>query len=93
MRYQYLLLTGLCSSLFLLPNPVQANPNHDTMLAFVLANQSVHECYGDKDLAACSKLDRIQSTLITWCNQKDQDACDTLVQVQSLISAELFLKF
>ena len=71
----------------------QAQAPHDSMQAFLLAKEAVYECYTNKRLEECEKIDRIQSTLITWCNQNDREACETIVQIQSMVSSAIFLKY
>ena len=71
----------------------QAQAHHDSMQAFLLAQEAVRECYTNKRLEECEKVDRIQSTLITWCNQNDQEACETIVQIQSMVTSEMFIKY
>jgi hypothetical protein len=87
MIYRSLLLSSLFMSLISLPIVAQAQ-SHNTMQAFYLANESVRKCYGEKNLEECSKLDKINSTVIDWCVQGDQEACVLLGQIQQMISTE-----
>jgi hypothetical protein len=40
-----------------------------------LAMSATDQCYEQKDLEECEKLNGIKNTLSTWCAQDDQDAC------------------
>lgn len=70
----------------------QAQSSHNTMRAFALATEAVHRCYGEKILGECEKLSQIQSTVIDWCVKNDQEACDTVYQIQRMIINEQFLR-
>jgi hypothetical protein len=70
----------------------QAQSSHNTMRAFALATEAVHRCYGEKILGECEKLSQIQSTVIDWCVKNDQEACDTVYQIQRMIINEQFYR-
>ena len=53
-----------------------------------LIYDTAHECYSEKKLDECDKLDRIEQTLITWCSQKYQQACKTLGVLRNVVAIE-----
>jgi ketosteroid isomerase-like protein len=40
-----------------------------------LANAAIEQCYREKNLEECEKLNKIKYTLNTWCGQGDANAC------------------
>jgi hypothetical protein len=61
----------------------QAKSHHDVIQASNLADQAIRGCYEQKNLEECDKLHRIESTLSTWCQQGDQNACSIWMSVEN----------
>jgi|GEM_PF-4987938 len=57
------------------------------MQANNLANAAIEQCYRQKNLEECDKLNKIKYTLNTWCGQGDANACNTVTIISS---SELF---
>jgi hypothetical protein len=48
---------------------------HDLSQVFNISDPAIHECINEGRLEGCDRLNRIKSTLWTWCGQGDRDAC------------------
>jgi hypothetical protein len=48
---------------------------HDNLQAQNLAYAALTQCYTYNNANGCSQLNRIKSTLATWCEQNDRDSC------------------
>lgn len=68
---------------------VQLQSRHNNVQAFNLANEAIIQCYRQKDLRECNKLEKIKQTLFNWCNQGDAEACSALNALISIESNEM----
>jgi ketosteroid isomerase-like protein len=71
-----------------LPNPPTKTSNHDTMQAFSLGMSAIHGCYDESRLEDCEKLNRMRSTLSTWCST-DSEACRVWSSLESIVAAAI----
>jgi hypothetical protein len=59
----------------------QMSREYDVIQATSLAQTAIYKCFNEKDLRECDQLSRIESTLMEWCRQGDQSACDAFALV------------
>jgi hypothetical protein len=71
----------------------QTRDHMDYGQAFDFANSAINQCYVEKDLEECEKLDKIKNALLTWCNEGDPYACKTYQNVDVLEMGERQAQF
>jgi hypothetical protein len=89
MRCQSLLISGLLMSLISLSLPARAQTSN-SLRTFNLAHEAVDNCYREKQLTECRKLDEIRSTLVDWCVQGDRESCVLLEEIRALIAMAIY---
>jgi hypothetical protein len=58
------------------------------MQAFLLGMSAIHGCYDESRLEDCEKLNRMRSTLSTWCST-DSEACRVWSSLESIVAAAI----
>jgi hypothetical protein len=58
----------------------------NSLRTFNLAQEAVDNCYREKKLAECRKLDDIRSTLVDLCVQGDRESCVSLEDIRKMLA-------
>jgi hypothetical protein len=59
---------------------------NNSLRTFNLAREAVDNCYREKKLAECRKLDELRSTLVDLCVQGDREACVSLEDIRKMLA-------
>jgi hypothetical protein len=49
---------------------------------------AIHSCYDDKNLLECDKLSQIENTLMSWCQQSNNNKSDACVTYENVLIYE-----